>query len=129
MGQTEEGLTVLAEALTVVDQSGERFYEAELYRLRGELTLAQSRVQSLGSSVQTSQKSKGKSQKSKVETNPQPLAPNPQGEVEREAEGCFQKAIDIARKQQAKSWNSAPNESGALMAQPRQKSRSSQVVV
>ena len=34
-GQVEEGLAALAEALTVVDKSGERFYEAELYRLQG----------------------------------------------------------------------------------------------
>jgi predicted ATPase len=40
-GQAEEGLAVLAEALTVVDKSGERFYEAELYRIRGELLLTQ----------------------------------------------------------------------------------------
>ena len=39
VGQAEEGLTVLAEALAVVDKTGERFYEAELYRLKGELTL------------------------------------------------------------------------------------------
>src|SRR5262245_20575290 len=38
-GQTEEGFATLAEALTVVDKSGERFYEAELYRLKGELLL------------------------------------------------------------------------------------------
>ena len=38
-GQAEEGLATLAEALTVVDKNGERFYEAELYRLKGELTL------------------------------------------------------------------------------------------
>ncbi|HJY80173.1 MAG TPA: hypothetical protein VKK81_03710, partial [Candidatus Binatia bacterium] len=74
-GQAEDGLATLAEALTVVDNSGERFYEAELYRLRGELTLAQSSVQSLESRVQK----------------------------EREAEECFLKAIEIARKQQAKS--------------------------
>jgi predicted ATPase len=47
-GQVEEGLTVLAEALTVVDKSGERFYEAELYRLKGELLLAQAREQARG---------------------------------------------------------------------------------
>ena len=35
VGQVEEGLTVLAEALAVVDKTGERFYEAELYRLKG----------------------------------------------------------------------------------------------
>jgi predicted ATPase len=40
-GQLEAGLTVLAEALAAVDQSGVRFYEAELYRLKGELLLAQ----------------------------------------------------------------------------------------
>jgi predicted ATPase len=40
-GQVEEGLAVLAEALSVVDKSGERFYEAELYRLKGELLLMQ----------------------------------------------------------------------------------------
>src|SRR5262249_30175964 len=38
-GQAEEGLATLAEALEVVDNSGERFYEAELYRLKGTLTL------------------------------------------------------------------------------------------
>jgi predicted ATPase len=43
--QVEEGLGVLAEALAMVDRSGERFYEAELYRLKGTLTL-QSKVQS-----------------------------------------------------------------------------------
>jgi predicted ATPase len=36
-GQTEEGLTVLAEALAVVDKTGERYWEAELHRLKGEL--------------------------------------------------------------------------------------------
>ena len=72
-GQEEEGLTALAEALDLVDRTGERMYEAELYRLKGELTLAQSRVQGLASSVSN------------------------------EAEECFWKAIDIARRQQAKS--------------------------
>jgi predicted ATPase len=50
-GQAEEGLAVLAEALATVNKTGERWYEAELYRLRGELTLAQSSVQRLASSV------------------------------------------------------------------------------
>ena len=42
IGQPEAGLTVLAEALTVVDKTGARFYEPELYRLKGELLLPQS---------------------------------------------------------------------------------------
>ena len=71
-GQIEEGLRTLAEALAKVDKTGERFYEAELYRLKGELTL-QSQVQSLRSKVQE------------------------------EAEECFSQAIEIARRQSAKS--------------------------
>jgi predicted ATPase len=35
----EEGLSLLAEALTLVDKSGYRYWEAELYRLKGELRL------------------------------------------------------------------------------------------
>jgi predicted ATPase len=42
MGQPEAGLTVLAEALMVVDTTGARFYEPELYRLKGALLLQQS---------------------------------------------------------------------------------------
>jgi predicted ATPase/class 3 adenylate cyclase len=40
-GQVEEGLSVLAEALTAAHTTGERFWEAELYRLQGELRLQQ----------------------------------------------------------------------------------------
>jgi TOMM system kinase/cyclase fusion protein len=42
MGQSEAGLTVLAEALALVDTTGERWYEPELYRLKGDLLLQQS---------------------------------------------------------------------------------------
>ncbi|HLF83057.1 MAG TPA: hypothetical protein VI837_02660, partial [Blastocatellia bacterium] len=38
-GRTEESLALLAEALDFVSRTGEHFYEAELYRLRGELLL------------------------------------------------------------------------------------------
>jgi class 3 adenylate cyclase/predicted ATPase len=89
VGRGEEGLTLLAEALALVDKTGERWYEAELYRLRGEILLTQEIK---------NQKSKGKSQKSE-NTEPRPLTPDPQGE----AEVCFLKAIEIARRQQAKS--------------------------
>src|SRR5262249_31145417 len=41
-GQADEGLRVVAEALTTVDTTGERYWEAELYRLKGELLLARS---------------------------------------------------------------------------------------
>jgi predicted ATPase len=44
-GQVEEGLSVVAEALAVVDKAGERLWEAELYRLKGELTLQKFNVQ------------------------------------------------------------------------------------
>jgi predicted ATPase len=41
-GQVEEGLGALHEALEVMQISEERLYEAEVYRLRGELLLQQS---------------------------------------------------------------------------------------
>ncbi len=65
IGQIEEGLTALAEALATVDRTGEHFWEAELYRLKGELTLQQE-----------SQKTKGKAQKSKI-PNPKSQLPTP----------------------------------------------------
>jgi class 3 adenylate cyclase/predicted ATPase len=67
-GQAEEGLRLLAEALAHVDHTGERYWEAEIYRLKGELLLPQA-------PPHTSQ-----------------------------AEDCFQHALAIARRQQAKSW-------------------------
>ena len=39
IGQMEKAFGVLAEAFEVVEQNGERFYEAELFRLKGELLL------------------------------------------------------------------------------------------
>jgi predicted ATPase len=41
MGQTEAGLTTLAEALAIAHTIGDRYWEAELYRLKGELLLRQ----------------------------------------------------------------------------------------
>jgi TOMM system kinase/cyclase fusion protein len=42
IGEPEAGRTLLTEALTLVDTTGQRWYEAELYRLKGELLLQQS---------------------------------------------------------------------------------------
>jgi len=42
MGQPESGLTVLAEALTLAETTGDRWYAPELYRLKGALLLQQS---------------------------------------------------------------------------------------
>jgi len=72
VGRVEEGLSVVAEALAFVDKTGERVSEAELYRLKGELTLQKS---------------------------PEPGVRSPKSG----AEECFLKAIEIARRQQAKS--------------------------
>ena len=73
-GQTEEGLRVVNEALAIVERTEERFYEAELYRLKGELLLHDER----------------RMQNDERQTQ--------------EAETCFQQALAVARQQQAKSW-------------------------
>src|SRR5215831_12473700 len=46
-GKSREGLEVLAGGLAVIEETGERYFEAELYRLRGELLL-KSRISSSG---------------------------------------------------------------------------------
>jgi predicted ATPase len=96
VGQVEEGLSTLSEALTLVNRTGERFYEAELYRLKGTLTLQQENQ---------NQKSKGKRQKKSSVVSPQLSVPNTQSLTPStsEAEECFHKAIEVARQQQAKS--------------------------
>ena len=114
-GQIEEGLNMLADALPVRDKS--RFWEAELYRIKGELLLAQE---------SKSQKSKGKSQKSKTVVSsqlsvpsPQPLTPSTQAE----AETCFLKAIEVAQRQQAKSLELRATVSLARLWQQQSKHR------
>jgi predicted ATPase len=68
VGQPEAGLTLLTEALTMANDKGECRWDAELYRLKGEILLVRS------------------------------------AEHDTEAEACFGQALDIARRQQAKSW-------------------------
>jgi predicted ATPase len=98
-GRTEEGLSVLAEALAEVEMTGARRVEAELYGLKGELTLqSQTSPGQVTGKSKASQKSKSKGQKSKM-TDLRPLTPDPHAE----AEACFLKAIEIAQRQQAKS--------------------------
>jgi DNA-binding winged helix-turn-helix (wHTH) protein/tetratricopeptide (TPR) repeat protein len=84
----DEARQVVVDALNLTETNFDTFWEAELYRQKGELLLTQEGK---------NQKSKGKSQKSKM-TDPRPLTPDPQGE----AEACFLQAIDIARQQGAK---------------------------
>jgi predicted ATPase len=80
--QTEEGLSVLAEALALVRKRGVRFYEAALYRLKGE-PLLQSGIQGPELGVFT------------PDARPQSLYV--------QAEACFLQALDVARRQRSKS--------------------------
>ena len=65
-GQTEKGLATVEEAFSSANETGERFLEAEMHRLKGELLLEQ-------------------------------------GKAEHEAEECFCRALEVARRQSAKS--------------------------
>ena len=44
-GRFEEGLAAVAEAVAIVEKADERYYEAELHRLKGELILRRSGVE------------------------------------------------------------------------------------
>src|SRR5439155_6507702 len=72
-GQAEVGLQVLAQALETVHSNAEHYYEAELYRVKGELLLQQAVDGEMVRMVST------------------------------QAEACFQQALDIARSQRATS--------------------------
>jgi len=93
MGRAEEGLNLLAEVRELVHTTGERWYEAELYRLKGTLTL-----QSKTNPRQVPGKSKASRDKSKAPST-QHLTPS----IQSEAETCFHQAIAIARQQRAKA--------------------------
>ena len=81
-GQPAKGLSTVADALARVSATGERWYEAELYRLKGELML----------------------EKFKACPEPSRRIQGSQFKGEAEIEVCFRKAITIAQKQEAKSW-------------------------
>jgi predicted ATPase/class 3 adenylate cyclase len=81
---TEEGMSVVAEALARVTKTENCFYEPELYRLKGILT-TQTAVADAGHQAQPTHLPRSSSQR------------------EIEAETCFHRAIDIARQQRAKS--------------------------
>lgn len=97
VGRLAEGLQVVEEALAESRVNGEVWYEAELYRLKGMLTLrSQASLEQVSSKSRTSRRQV--ENKSEI-TDPRSLTPDP----EAKAEACFLKALDIARQQQAKS--------------------------
>ncbi len=97
--RVQEGLSALSEALAVIGKTSERFYEAEVYRIKGELTLQlESKEQRAGSKTSKELAVSSKEQEAEP-AGPRPMTPDPQGE----AEACFLKAIEIAQQQHAKS--------------------------
>jgi predicted ATPase len=94
IGQAEEAFTALAEAFAIADKNGERIVEAELYRLKGVLTLQ--------GANQMNSRRVGNAHQSMSNAEAVPVGCAHPTE-ESEAEACFRKAIDISRKQQAKS--------------------------
>jgi len=104
-GQVKEGLRLLAEAMATSKKTGEQWYEAELYRLKGELTLEQWKVESQKAKGKNQQQKEARGGRQEVSHPHQSLRLEPQvsREMLQEVEECFLKAIEIARTQQAKS--------------------------
>lgn len=69
-GHPTEGLTAVDEALSLSQRTGGRYYDAELYRVKGEITLQKSRVQSPESRKVQSPKSEVRSPTSKPVQSP-----------------------------------------------------------
>jgi predicted ATPase len=83
VGATDEGLRVLTEALAGVQKTGERIWEAELHRLKGELLL------------QPISRHAEPADRLSHATDPTQQAAD--------AEACFHQALAVARRQQARS--------------------------
>ena len=93
-GHAEKGQALLTEGLAVLDNSGEHWCEAELYRLMGTLILqSHARPRQGSGRVRTGQD---------YAVDLLSLRPNPR--IQAEAEACFHKAIETAQQQQAKSF-------------------------
>jgi predicted ATPase len=90
IGQGDDAQKTVDDALHLALQNEEFYGITELWRLKGELALRQFNVQSSQFKVDDPQSAIGL---------PPPSGGNPQSE----AEACFQKAIEIAQRQQAKS--------------------------
>ncbi len=84
--QHEEGLRILEDAHLLIHRNGERYYQAELYRLKGELLLMQSTGRGVSRAAPAG--------KAVLEADPPAVA---------HAEGCFKESIKIAQQQKAKS--------------------------
>jgi predicted ATPase len=92
VGQAEKGLQVIAEALAMAQTRELRVWEAELHRLQGELLLQQA--------------ASGRDMASPAEPPQSPRtgvrATGPSHRLDA-AEACFRQALELARRQQAKS--------------------------
>lgn len=86
IGETQQGLMLLHEAQQIVELKAGYFYQAEMFRLQGELTLQQEvpdwKMQFSSSHIS--------------------FGPQASSQVMTEAEGYFLKAIEVARGQQAR---------------------------
>ena len=76
--QHDEAFRMIDDAVSLTDRTSERYYQAELYRLKGELLLMQLKARGVSS-----------------DRDPTIVA---------EAGRCFNESIKIAQQQQAKSW-------------------------
>ncbi len=97
-GQIDEGLRLLDEALDMTHRNGERYYEAELHRVKGELLLMQSSIRD----------------NARAATGAMVVADAAHTTIG-QAERCFQRSIHLARQQQAKSWELRTSTSLARM--------------
>jgi predicted ATPase len=93
-GRAEEGLRMLGEARIAMYKSAERFYEAELYRLRGELLLQHALERDGARTARTD---------TSIVAEVEPIWMPRASSLLAEVEGCFHQAIAIACHQRAKS--------------------------
>ena len=114
VGRHDEALGALALGLAQAEQQGQHYYDAELHRLRAEILLDMARPVANGFPLPPGEGQGEGGEATAAHTSPHPN-PLPEGEggavvlsegagAEREAEALFGQSLEIARRQEAKTF-------------------------
>jgi ATP/maltotriose-dependent transcriptional regulator MalT len=103
-GQLDDALSALTEALDAAEENENRFYEAEAHRLKGELLLKRyaeaTGADQAGAATRRAQRSRRRPDKVSSLSSASRIVDSNTAQ----AQSCFERAIEVAREQSAKSF-------------------------
>ena len=137
-GEEEEGLRLIEEALTMASRNSERYYQAELLRIKGELILMQASDAGLSRAAIGSGFLLARNRKEAAVGATNRIASfksdgqffdEPEAYAVSEAEACFYESLKIAQQQRAKSLELRTATSIAHLYQSQNKRRQARYIL